>query len=375
MQLVAVGKMDSYLSENPQITFYKAVHRRHTNFAIECVQQTFKEGGNFGEKVSCVLSRKGDLIHRIYLHVQLPPLMSNNRYVDNIGHFLIKEVSIEIGGQVIERHYGEWLEVWNQLTQTAERSAGYDKMIGASLGTSGGSLYIPFQFWFCKNPGLSLPLIALAYHEIKINVEFRRAEDCFVGSGPAPSMLNAMLFVDYIYLDSEERKHFAQTKEHEYLIEQVQTIEEAHNKPNIMCELPFNHPCKELIWVIQSKAMELSKDWFNYSRDGNTEGTLVDACLEINGAKRFEKTRGDYFNLVQPYQHHTAVPSSGVYVYSFALHPEQHQPSGTLNVSRIDTLTLNLKTTVTGQYKLRVYAVNYNIFRVTSGMGGLLFST
>jgi hypothetical protein len=375
MQLVAIGSQDIYLTGSPQITFFKTVYRRHTNFSMECIEQTFKGSINFGQKVSCVVSRNGDLIHTAFLKVEVPALSNtSSSWVNNLGHILINEVSIEIGGQIIDRHYGDWMNIWCELTQTAEKSAGYDKMIGASLGSSGGTLYIPLQFWFCKNAGLALPLIALQYHEVKFNFEFRTASDCYIGTASTPQITNASLYVDYIYLDTDERRQFAQTS-HEYLIEQLQfSAEEVHDNANIKSKLAFNHPCKELVWVLHNQERELAKEWSDYSNNGDGEQTLVDATLHLNGHERFAKMEGDYFNLVQPYQHHTAIPSAGIYVYSFALKPEEMQPSGTVNMSRIDTAILLLNANISGQYKLRVYATNYNILRITGGMGGLAFS-
>lgn len=375
MQLVAIGSQDIYLTTNPQITFFKTVYRRYTNFSMESIEQSLTGTINFGQKVSCVVSRNGDLIHKVYLQVQLPALSNTNAsWVDNVGHVLINEVSVEIGGQVIDKHYGEWLNIWDELTQSAEKSAGYHKMIGSSLKSSGGMLYIPLQFWFCRNPGLSLPLISLQYHDVKFNIEFRRAIDCFNGTANLPQITNASLFVDYIYLDTDERREFAKLS-HEYLIEQLQfSGEEVYSNNNIISKLAFNHPCKEIVWVLHTEKQELAKEWCDYSLDGNGEQTIIDACLKLNGHERFQKRRGDYFNLVQPYQHHTSIPSPGIYIYSFALQPEEFQPSGTINMSRIDEALLLLKTNTTGKFRLRVYATNYNVLRITSGMGGLAFS-
>jgi len=374
MQLVAVGSQDIYLTGSPQITFFKTVYRKHTNFSIESIEQTLKGSLDFGQKVSCVVSRNGDLVHKVYLQIELPELSNTSSYwVNNIGHILIQEVSVEIGGQVIDRMYGDWLNIFNELTQTSERAAGYDKMIGESLQNAGGMLYIPLPFWFCRNPGLALPLIALQYHEVKFNIQFRQASDCYVGTATTPTLTSASLYVDYIYLDTEERRQFAQ-QSHEYLIEQLQFSEEIYSTQNIKSKLAFNHPCKEIIWVLHTHEREIAKEWSDYSLNGDGEQTLYDAYLRLNGHDRFSKRRGDYFNLVQPYQHHTSVPSPGIYVYSFSLNPEQFQPSGAVNMSRIDEASLILTTNVTGTYKLRVYAINYNVLRVTGGMGGLAFS-
>lgn len=469
MQLVAYGAQDIYLTGNPQITFFKVIYRRHTNFSMESIEQTFNGAGDWGKKVTCGISRNGDLIHRVYLRVQLPdvvvPSGSAFRWLNWVGHILIKNVEIEIGGQRIDKHYGDWLHIWNELTQSAGHQLGYANMVGnipqltTPLTVSSGSttvpgqiLYVPLEFWFCRNPGLALPLIALQYHEVKINLELREARDCYwaathtggvyTASSTAvtvPSLASASLFVDYVYLDTDERRRFAQVS-HEYLIEQLQfTGDESTSQVSNKIKLSLNHPVKELVWVVQpddhvdqtnAKAGgKFGAQWFNYTDDydntyvsanaayggsnalpggvvapGDREaGTMpgvaaggannvlvpvsfedgdnpvVRAKLQLNGHDRFSERDGRYFNLVQPYQHHENVPSQGINVYSFALKPEEHQPSGSANFSRIDNATLQLTLSsqaVTGgrSAKIRVYAVNYNVLRVMSGMGGLAYS-
>jgi hypothetical protein len=292
-------------------------------------------------------------------------------WVSNLGHALIEEVSIEIGGQQIDKHYGDWLNIWNELTQTEGQWEGYQNMIGGSLGNTGATLYIPLQFWFCRNAGLALPLIALQYHEVKFNLTFRSFADCHTGVAAAASLSNASLYVDYIYLDTDERRQFAQVQ-HEYLIEQLQfTGAESYSNASVKSKLSLNHPCKELVWVAQPDGNAHD----NYS-SGEGDQTIVDAKLQLNGQDRFSTRFAEYFNLVQPYQHHTRSPAVGIYVYSFALNPEQHQPSGTVNMSRIDnaTLQLTLRGDAAAGSKLRVYAVNYNVLRIMAGMGGLAYS-
>lgn len=291
---------------------------------------------------------------------------------------MIDNVTIEIGGQTIDQHYGTWLHIWNELTQTAEKQDGYDIMIGndsertTATADTGGSidpttLYVPLQFWFCRNPGLALPLIALQYHEVKFNLQFATFDRLVAGTGLSVGALNASLYVDYIYLDTDERRQFAQVQ-HEYLIEQLQFTGAESISGSYKSKLALNHPCKELVWVIHQEA--------NAPSDFDASGvdTVVDAKLQLNGQDRFSTRPGSYFNLVQPYQHHTRIPSIGIYVYSFALNPEQHQPSGTVNMSRIDNATLQLTTASLTDASLHVYAVNYNVLRVMAGMGGLAYS-
>jgi len=589
MQLVAYGAQDVYLTGNPQITFWKVTYRRYTNFSIESIEQTFNGQADFGRRVTCIISRNGDLAYRTYLQVTLPEinqLMGNSatlssgaysvyaRWLDFPGEQLIAQVEVEIGGQRIDRQYGDWMHIWNQLTMTAEQQRGYFKMIGnttqltfitdPSFADVDGpcdstaprqvcaprnalpetTLYVPLQFWFCTNPGLALPLIALQYHEVKINLDLRPIDECLWAvtslscnttqnpkAGPynnganyqlavgAPvtatiaynqSLVAASLYVDYVFLDTDERRRFAQNP-HEYLITQLQfTGDESVGSSSNKIKLNFNHPVKELIWVVQPDQnvdycssllcdstlfKVLGAQPFNYTdaidalpnaihafggpeatagagafidarglfqdagaldaaippgftgywhggvynnaynevnfggqgvplnpdidntaalaslglttadfngrghNDGSSvsdagtfvlsetsldmhcwgQNPVVVAKLQLNGQDRFSEREGSYFSWVQPYQAHTRCPDEGINVYSFALRPEEHQPSGTCNFSRIDNATLQLvlsNATVEGTRtaKVRVYATNYNVLRIMSGMGGLAYS-
>jgi len=534
MQLVAYGAQDVYLTGNPQITFWKVTYRRHTNFAMESIEQTFNGQADFGRRVQCTISRNGDLAYRTYLQVTLPEIGQENccgddgtdnvyaRWLDYPGEQLISMVEVEVGGQRIDRQYGDWMHIWNQLTLTSEQERGYNKMIGqttqltylvdpqfAAVDSACAAedvpaavcaprkalpettLYVPLQFWFCRNPGLALPLIALQYHEVRINLELRPSDECLFavkdltttessvkhGVSYQKSLVAASLYVDYIFLDTDERRRMAQNP-HEYLIEQLQfTGDESVGSSSNKIKLNFNHPCKELVWVVQpdanvdycssfmgGKALNraLGAQPFNYtdaldalvnsiaafagpetvrgdaavidsagmfqdpgadhlaSANGDQwanassaasvpfpssshqdsgvsdagafvpagpalnmpcwgQNPVVTAKLQLNGQDRFSEREGTYFDLVQPFQHHTRSPDTGINVYSFALRPEEHQPSGTCNMSRIDnaTLQLVLSTNAIGgedTAKVRVYATNYNVLRVMSGMGGLAYS-
>merc|ERR1711990_946934 len=253
MQLVAYGAQDIYLTGNPQITFFKVVYRRHTNFSMEAIEQTFNGAADFGKRVTCTVSRNGDLMHKVYLQVTVPADTSGT-CVRNLGQALVKFAEVEIGGQRIDKHYGDWMHIWNELSQEAGKKVGYGLMTGAALGAQSAEtdLYIPLEFWFCRNPGLALPLIALQYHEVKVNIEFRALSELTATAGL--SLSAASLYVDYIYLDTDERRRFAQVS-HEYLIEQVQfTGDESVSSVSNKIKLNFNHPCKELVWVVQKDA-------------------------------------------------------------------------------------------------------------------------
>ena len=414
LQLVAYGAQDVYLTGNPQITFFKVVYRRHTNFAIEAIQQTFNGTPNFGNRVTCQISRNGDLIHRMYLAVV--NYYSGEKVCPYFGLRLINYVEIEIGGQKIDKHYSHWMYVWNELSLPVSKKEAYKKMVGANdmlatIGTdanNGANLYIPLEFWFCRNVGLALPLIALQYHEVKINILFESKENCKGTSAEIEALSSVSLWVDYIFLDTDERRRFAQLS-HEYLIEQLQFTgtETVTSAVAIKPKLSFNHPCKELIWFCTSDHTTtttnkhvINNNWINYSTKANSYAAnntelyistsaitsanpVKSAKLVLNGNDRFAARAGSYFNLIQPYQHHENIPTNpGINVYSFALKPEEHQPSGTLNMSRIDTAVLNLDINQSETYlsnntaskNLHVYAVNYNVLRILSGMGGLAYS-
>ena len=553
MQLVAYGAQDVYLTGNPQITFWKVTYRRHTNYAMESIEQTFNGQADFGRRVQCTISRNGDLAYRTYLQVTLPEISQENccgdgtsatwaRWLDFPGEQLISMVEVEIGGQRIDRQYGDWMHIWNQLTLTAEQERGYNKMIGhttqltylidpkfADIETACGAngapaavcaprkalpettLYVPLQFWFCRNPGLALPLIALQYHEVRINLELRPSDECLwavkslstkansvagqkvvtVGGNVKQtaayqkSLVATSLYVDYIFLDTDERRRMAQNP-HEYLIEQLQfTGDESVGSSSNKIKLNFNHPCKELVFVVQkdenvdycssflegevlcnafgaqpfnytdaidalpnsisafaaletvrdnkgvienelfqdagadltsdeygagftaASASAIHESWDYYSTNVGAATTrygsnvsdagafvlaetalnmhcwgqnpVVTCKLQLNGQDRFSEREGTYFDLVQPFQHHTRSPDTGINVYSFSLRPEEHQPSGTCNFSRIDNATLQLvlsANTVGGEStaKVRVYTTNFNVLRIMSGMGGLAYS-
>jgi hypothetical protein len=236
------------------------------------------------------------------------------------------------------------MTIWNELTLPKGKKDGYDYMID---GTASTAAYVPLEFWFCRNIGLALPLIALQYHEVKINIEFT-----------STGFSDATLWADYIFLDTDERRRFAQLS-HEYLIEQVQfTGGESINSSNLSAKLSFNHPVKELIW------------------QETTKKVLGKTKLMLNGNDRFAERDTKYFTHVQPYQHHTNIPDSGcnINVYSFALKPEEHQPSGTLNMSRIDTAQLKISDISEATGEVKIYAHSYNVLRILSGMGGLAYS-
>ena len=376
MQLVAYGAQDIYLTGNPQITFFKVVYRRHTNFSMESIEQTFNGTAAFGRRVTATISRNGDLVNGMWLEVEVN--IANAAADYGLGNALVKTAELEIGGQLIDKHYGEWMNIWTELSVPEGKRAGYDTMVGnvGAVGPAAAAntrLDVPLQFWFCRNPGLALPLIALQYHEVKLVLEFRLEPEVSDG-GAALTELNVKLWVDYVYLDTDERRRFAQIS-HEYLIEQVQFTgdESVTDNQDKKITLNFNHPCKELVWVVHTAGQPLL----------DFTATFTTAKLQLNGHDRFAERRVEFFKHVQPYKHHTRVARTAnnqdIFVYSFALQPEEHQPSGTCNFSRIDNAVLSMTAPRTAGQNgaagvAKVFAVNYNVLRIMSGMGGLAYS-
>ena len=476
LQLVALGAQDAFLSGNPQITFWKGLFKRHTNFAMEPFRLNLTGQANWGIKQSVTLGRHADLAYSTYIEVTLPSYSTSlktaiyNNEQFRLGYNLLKYVELEIGGQLIDRLYGEYIYLWDTLTQDSEKALMLHRMVGghgrpvqalplvvpapngftvsdngqgqivafnetdgcASGGNgrqaSPNTLYIPLPFFYTRNPGCALPLISLQYHETKINILWNDATtvsgDYLDVPNPAPPK-NVSVYVDYIYLDVEERRRMAQ-ESHEYLIEQIQYNEDKGiSSVNNRIDLTFNHPVKELVWVVQPTVYRTCKTNLATSGQGARTTTInptrltpftydlnavYEQRIQINGQDRMDRRYGDYFNRVQPYQHHSSGPGTmyyetqdpstlssatvppstnirmtsqrGIYMYSFALKPEEHQPSGTCNFSRIDTATIVMDIdgavvideATDKTWGVRVYATNYNILRIMSGMAGLAYS-
>jgi len=418
MQLVAYGAQDIYLTGNPQITFFKVVYRRHTNFSMECIKQSFKGTPGDNSRVVATLARNGDLVHDCFLKSVIN-VLGEDRHIINPGHIIINSIECEIGGQLVDKHYGHWLEVHSQLTEEvhpghhlAESTTTLDMQIGRgdtesnlnnyqkmayaggisfNIGdknnatASGQIMYVPLRFWFNRHVGLSLPLIALQYHEVNINIVFSDIYESVVSK--------TELWCNYIYLDTDERRRFAQVS-HEYLIEQLQYNQFSVTNGDNSLKLNLNHPVKELIW---GSRLTEHKVWGSavtagYFTSIYNSNTTVE--LKLNGHDRFEKQHIDYFTRYQPYKYHKGMVRGGdalgtegaanskptvinvdcAGVYSFALKPEEHQPSGTCNFSRIDNCEMKINGITNALSVIDMYAVNYNVLRIMSGMGGLAYS-
>tara|TARA_B110000971_G_scaffold46304_1_gene46370 strand:+ start:1275 stop:2663 length:1389 start_codon:yes stop_codon:yes gene_type:complete len=456
MQLTASGIQDNYITGNPQITFFKSVYRRHTNFAIESIQQIIE--GDLGTEAinttsSVKLTKTADLVNRVY--IVCPQQLFGINATE-----LIDSVDLVIGGALIDRHTNEWMKVWNELTVSHNNKEGYKYMVGGFNSTmkttnNQSSVTIPLNFWFCRHIGLSLPLISIQYHDIILKIEWGINSDINRKSVEIISSL-CEVWCDNIFLDSEERKRFGEN-EHEYLIEQVQIIDTINQGPSSKFKMnSFNHPIKEIIWTENESETMITDEKMN---------------ITINGIERLSEQYKEYYTLKQPYDHHTNIPSynvkehedpifleipkdmgqlqvlsqsfissdvstfkvgdilnlsstvstytsqwvtitsinisttvvsftpsinetnvnmecyiiarrdyarasyskfdKNIYVYSFCLNPEEHQPSGSCNFSRLN----DCKLTFTGNVSIdKIFAVNYNIMRISNGLVNLRFT-
>lgn len=496
IQLAAYGSQDIFLTSEPQITFFKVVYRRHTNFSTEVVPKTFVNTPQFGNKVSAILSRDGDLMRKMHIMIELPsigPFLNDDQeldpitkfaWVNKIGFAIINSVQIEIGDELIDEHYGDWMNIWYELTYRNQKNI--DKIIGNvpeltsyTNGKSAYKLFIPLQFWFNRVAGLALPIVSLQYNHIKINLELADFSTChtlaptnfitvnndfvnftqfeylvqnvnnitsyaqyiyfdlnlknlyfrrittnpfistttldptysiqgltsnFVTIPAINSMervysnslinfnnvviTNALLLIEYVFLDDEERIKFSQSK-HEYLIEQLfSNFEETINGLQQSYRIGFTQPCKELYWVAQmtTNLNTTNNDLFNYTKNviRNFNGTLIpgpiilNETLLYNGQERLSFRESEYFTKLQPYQYHQNNAVDGIHTYSFAIHPEKHQPSSTSNFSEIDNVSLKIKVitsiTTSNTAKLRIYGIMYNILRIANGVSGLVFT-
>jgi hypothetical protein len=482
IQLVTLGSQDQFISGSPDISFFKFVYKRHTNFSMESVRQTFNTKPVLdvkGNMFTCRINRVADLLQDVYLSIELPKIFSSDkfrfRWIENIGMYILANASIRIDTQLIDQIWGEWMDIWNELTLSADKREGYNKLTGnvdefmnpvspnsymvfvnnnvalASYPIAGKTvdkpsiknrrLYIPLPFWFTKNPGLAIPLVALQYQNIDITVELRSVEDLYqiynmqddTYYSPAEyrkitapdinqprivlsakrnddfidgyanndvsierflvplsqSYLNMSSSIDvdayiecnFVFLDESERKTIA-LQSNDYLVERIVRIDKEGIGPSATIDLVLQNPVKEIIWIARRDDTARFNSWANFTnsvRQIPNNHILHSAKLIWNGMERFEEKSPEYFNYIQPYRHHTRCPRDGIYVYSFALYPEKTQPSGSFNASTINKIQMYVTTNPpvgvpSYNYEIVFYAVYYNIFRVMSGSGGMVFA-
>ena len=426
LQLVASGTQNIFLNGNPSVSFFKKVYKTYTNFAMESMRLNFDQTSmNTREQVTLVakIKRNADMIQDIYLCLTIPKIMklSNEKFcfVRNLGETIVKSCSVIVGGTTIDKQYGEWFHIWNELSMSADKRYGYDQMMGNvaelfapdntnklqtdDVQIPAAKLFIPLRFWFNRNPGLALPLIALQYHDIELRLELRPMLELFTINDrrctleksyryyfPEDSIyIDPYLEINYIFLDTKERNFFAKNS-HDYLIEQISIIENTSVDTNTNTEITCFNPVKEIVWVFTRSDRSTRNSWFVYddqyvedgehcaSKNRQSKNVMLRAKIMLNGLDRIEFKDAEYFNLLQPYQHHKLIPTRGIYCYSFSLNPEHFQPSGACNLARVRKsqlrTELNPSAKKTGEYDLKVYVVSYNFLRIMGGMAGLAYA-
>lgn len=448
LQLLATGSQNIYLNGQPSMSHFKKTYRQHTNFSTESMRLNCnKTSLSVTEKTSliCKIDRNADMIQNLYFVFTIPNIGKVDgekfKFVQNLGESIIDNYYITIGGNIIDRQFGEWAHIWQELSLSSDKTYGYSKLIGNiadiyapddySKKYSDGDIqifkrkvYVPLLFWFNKQPGLALPLVSLQYHTIELHIELKPLVDIFtIGMSRTPTqepttlkpskydceryfnIQSNSLFIDshieatYIFLDTRERTYFAKNNQ-EYLIEQITRFTFDDLKKFNMLTLDLHNPTKELIWVFHRNDIERHNRWFDFTdwetikfnspykpkmsdvkdyTESSVNGEIMrTARFLFNGLDRMETKDSAYFNLIQPYQHHTFIPKTGIYVYSFSLNPEVFQPSGSCNMSKINRVQMYLELIEPlhddYKYGLTLYSVNYNLLKLASGLGGLAFA-
>jgi hypothetical protein len=411
IQLLAEGDIEkNFLNGNPNITGFKKVFKRYTRFALDTMPVYFDGTPNFGNKVYCEIPHYGDLLGSLFIGVNLPEMKYENgstgEWVNSIGHALIQEVSIEIGEEEIDKHTGEWMEMWSELTIPSGKREAFNKMIGRVNGLgeeiydiSGKlrgpmNLMIPLHFWFCGDSEMYLPMCAIKHHRIRLVLTIRPLKDlykpfnvgdpCINPVNPNTNIIDMKLWADFVHLSVDERRRFVSSV-HDYIIEQVQIAPPVSITPNatyVNIPLDFKHSVKEFIWCIKPDRIE--NEPMNFSSLSSFEsGTRTDilgsALLKLDGIEIIPERTADYFRIFKPFQCHTNTPINRyIYCFPVCLYPESNQPDTTLNLSEITSVNFlfNINNTVIperGFCTARVYAKNFNVIRVVEGMVGLLF--
>jgi hypothetical protein len=403
LELAARGTEDLNLIGNPNMTFFKGVHKRHTNFTKFEQKNVFYGEPAFGTKNVCKVERYGDLLTKIWLQVKLSGTGNSLvSWIKSVGNYMIKEVKLKMGGEVIAKISGEYIDIYHKyyfgVGHYNTYSAGVRNIQGhtnTSLSTEQVVL-VPLPFWFGKDISQAIPLISLQYTTIEVEIEFRPLTDLLYSGGDKSNLGNLVdlssirmtecfLYGEYIYLDKEERIEFAKKENFEYLIEQVQekTYIVEQNTKQKTYKLDFNLPSKEILWFYRSNDYEAINRWHLYNHIDDTNNNrfaepLTDVSLSLNGNDRVDKRVAQYFRIIVPLYCHNSSNNDLIYFYNFALDCDTNQPSGSLNFSKIDDSRLNIEWSKLGSNGIKtgtifILCVNYNFLKIKKGMAGILY--
>jgi hypothetical protein len=392
LQLTSVGLQDVYLTKDPEISMFKYSYYRYVNFATELVRVNLNDTPDFGRTNSCIIPSKGHLLSKLFLRIRLPQLTKNGgqylSWTDTIGYAIFKDgVDLEIGGVVVDTFYPQFWDIYEAFT-SPDDNLGANLMIlrgdtfvsARSNAEKENDLIIPLKFWFTRAYNLALPLLSMPYQSIKIKFKTRAFQECINYDGDAPSdesMITSEVFAEYVYLDNVILEKFQQQK-HEYLIEQIQSNTEnviLSNEGTYSVPLVFNNPCKELVFACVETANISSNNYFNYSSISSNDNMISEVGLTLDGQERYAYTPEVFFRLAYPSILHRATPLKFVYCLPFCIKPEDNQPTGTINMSRFDSVNMTFKMIKNNpECMLYVYSVMYNVVTVENGILSFKFN-
>jgi len=381
----------------PEITHFKQVFKRHTNFTRYERQYPMKDGVSFGRKCTCNVERGGDMMGYMWLKIDLPETGNNTvSWINGVGNFMIKDVSILFGGVEIVKMTGEYIDMYYRYALSTSKYSNYQNMVKRVSGfrqtslTSAQEVLVPLPWWFTREINNALPTVALQNCDIQVEINFRPLAECLYSGGPRSELgelvnlgsngleiRNCVLWVEFYMLDTDERVTMSKNDaKHEFIIEQVQSASYAvsgggEQRPY---DLKFNLGVKELIWFYRSEFYENINRWDVYAaRNGSTDAVpLQNFGVAFNGSDRVELQTAEHARLLQPIRHHTSASSDYVYIYAFAENCNSLQPSGYANFSKLDKKQLKLKwQSYTAAGTVHVYSVNHNILFIKKGQAAV----
>lgn len=390
-QLQALGMQDVYLTQDPQINIFKYNYYRYVNFATDTAKLNFNTSVNFTQKSSCVIPKRGHLLSKLHLHISLPILeKTSGKYAcwsDTLGYGIFDgPIELQIGGVVVDRLYPQFLDAWDELTNNNDLGKNFmilksDTFVSNFQNASKVvNLVIPLEFWFTKKYNMALPLLSIFDQDIKVVFKLRSFSECINYDGLTPpnevDIIRSELYAEYIFLDDVILKQF-QFQKHQFLIEQVQyngdeMIQSLTNNYN--SDLKFNYPCKELVFFSVDTNNLNTNNYFSYSNSLDETPLIQEASLLLDGKYRFDKLPEFYYRTIFPDNVHSVIPMKYIYVMPFCLRPEDNQPTGSLNMSMFNDITLALKLSNNNpSVKLYVFAISYNIVTIENGVLNLEF--
>lgn len=388
-QLHTKGIQDTFLTGNPEYNFIKQVYKRHTNFAIEQKELLFDTVVDFGKNVDIEIKRNADFLHKLYFKFSLPPLQITSGtyagWTNSVGHVIIDYIDIYIGGHIVDRHYGLFLEIWFELTTQNSINSNVDAMIGkveqpALLETNAlteNTYCVPLRYWFCSDISLALPLVNLMFHKVQLKIKLNEFQNCIVYDGTSPpntvNIKNPSILTEYIFIDDSEKIKII-NNEQTYLITQIQNqdVESIESQNVYKSKLDFNHPCSELLFVLREHASEMNNDWFNFAQRNLVPFTQVlpllkSAKLTLDGQDRNDYLSEYVLRTVNSNRCHTNTTNKHIYIIPFCNLPEKLYPTGSLNFSLIDSAELHLNLQP-NKINLFTFARNWNIIKIKNGM-------